>query len=80
MLGIEELSPKDRTIVRRGRRLQQYPAQPFHVTAAHTGMPGDSVALGDTLDNCDAFLSGRYDELPEEACYIRGSMKPRNGS
>jgi len=75
MLGIEELSPKDRTIVRRARRLQQYLAQPFHVTAAHTGIPGASVALGDTLDDCDAFLSGRYDELPEEACYMRGSMK-----
>jgi F-type H+-transporting ATPase subunit beta len=75
MLGIEELSEKDRRIVRRARRLQQYLTQPFHITAAHTGLPGVSVPLHDTLDDCEAFLSGKYDETPEEACYMRGSMK-----
>ncbi len=75
MLGIEELSEKDRRIVRRARRLQQYLTQPFHITAAHTGLPGVSVPLQDTLDDCEAFLSGKYDETPEEACYMRGSMK-----
>jgi F-type H+-transporting ATPase subunit beta len=75
MLGIEELSEKDRLIVARARRLQRYFSQPFYVTAEHTGMPGVSVPLTATLDDCDAFLSGRYDDLSEDACYMRGSMR-----
>jgi F-type H+-transporting ATPase subunit beta len=75
MLGIEELSEKDRLIVARARRLQRYFSQPFWVTAEHTGMPGVSVPLSATLDDCDAFLSGRYDDSNEDACYMRGSMQ-----
>jgi F-type H+-transporting ATPase subunit beta len=75
MLGIEELSEKDRRVVHRARRLQQYLTQPFYVTAAYTGQPGVSVPLQDTLDDCEAFLAGTYDTLPEQACYLRGSMK-----
>ncbi len=75
MLGVEELSASDRKIVHRARRLQQYLTQPFHITATHTGVPGVSVTLRDTLADCDAFLSGRYDELPEEHCYMRGTMQ-----
>ncbi len=74
MLGITELSEKDRTIVQRARRLQQYLTQPFHVTAAYTGHSGVSVPLRDTLDDCEAFLCGAYDALPEQACYMRGTM------
>jgi len=75
MLGIEELSPKDRQTVLRARKLQRYLTQPFCVTASHTGMEGISVSLKDTLDDCEAFLRGDYDEVPEEKCYMRGSMK-----
>ena len=75
MLGIGELSQKDRLVVRRARRLQQYLTQPFHVTAPYTGLAGTSVALQDTLDDSDAFLSGKYDEMPEDQCYMRGRMK-----
>jgi len=75
MLGIEELSPKDRLTVMRARKLQRYLTQPFWVTAAYTGMKGRSVKLADTLDDCEAFLRGHYDEVTEEACYMRGSMK-----
>lgn len=74
MLGIAELSENDRTIVQRARRLQQYLTQPFHVTAAYTGLPGVSVPLRDTLDDCEAFLRGDFDALPEQACYMRGTM------
>ena len=74
MLGIEELSPKDRRIVMRARKLQRYLTQPFQVIASHTGMKGLSVPLHQTLDDCDAFLLGRYDDLPEERCYMRGAM------
>ena len=75
MLGIEELSPKDRQIVMRARKLQRYLTQPFWATAAYTGLSGQSVKLSDTLDDCEAFLRGDYDELTEEQCYMRGSMK-----
>ena len=74
MLGIEELSAKDRRIVMRARKLQRYLTQPFWTTAAHTGIPGISVPLARTLEDCDAFLSGRYDEVPEDRCYMRGTM------
>jgi F-type H+-transporting ATPase subunit beta len=75
MLGIEELSAQDRAVVLRARKLQRYLTQPFHTTAAHTGIPGVAVPLHDTLEDCDAFLRGQYDDVPEDRCYMRGSMK-----
>jgi F-type H+/Na+-transporting ATPase subunit beta len=75
MLGIEELSPKDRRTVMRARKLQRYLTQPFWTTAGHTGMSGVSVPLDRLLDDCDGFLSGRFDQLDEAACYMRGGMQ-----
>ncbi len=74
MLGVEELSAKDRKIVARARKLQRYLSQPFWTTASHTGIEGASVPLQDTLDDCEAFLAGRHDDVPEEHCYMRGKM------
>jgi F-type H+-transporting ATPase subunit beta len=75
MLGIEELSVKDRRIVNRARKLQRYFTQPFKTTATFTGMQGVSVSLQETLKDCDAFLTGKYDHVPEEHCYMIGSME-----
>jgi F-type H+-transporting ATPase subunit beta len=75
MLGMEELSPQDRAIVLRARKLQRYLSQPFYVTAALSGIEGTSVSLADTLADCQAFLAGHYDDIPEEECYMRGSME-----
>jgi F-type H+-transporting ATPase subunit beta len=75
MLGIEELSADDRRIVMRARKLQRYLTQPFYTTASHTGIDGVSVPLARTIDDCEAFLLGRYDEVPEERCYMRGTME-----
>ena len=75
MLGVEELSAKDQTIVMRARKLQRYLTQPFWTTAAHTGIEGVSVPLERTLADCDDFLRGKHDEVPEERCYMRGSME-----
>ncbi len=75
MLGIEELSEKDRLIVMRARKLQRYLTQPFWVTAAHTGLEGASVSLQDVLDDCDAFMLGHFDDVTEDQCYMRGTMK-----
>jgi len=75
MLGIEELSEADRKVVMRARKLQRYLTQPFSVLAQHTKQLGVSVPLEQTLTDCEAFLSGHYDHLSEEQCYMRGSMQ-----
>lgn len=74
MLGVQELSEKDRLIVKRARRLQRYLSQPFQVTAQLTGIAGVSVPLAQTLDDCESFLQGRFDAVPEDQCYMRGTM------
>lgn len=74
MLGIEELSPEDRRIVTRARKLQRYLTQPFTVTAKHTGIKGVSVKLQDTLSDCDSLLTGHYDNLTEAQCYMLGRL------
>ncbi len=74
MLGIQELSEADRLVVQRARRLQRYLTQPFHVTAEHSGIKGVSVPLDETLSDCERFLAGEFDALPEEECYMRGAM------
>lgn len=75
MLGLEELSETDRRIVTRARKLQRYLTQPFHVTAAFTGITGASVPLETTLQDCEAFLRGDFDAVSEDHCYMRGSMQ-----
>ncbi len=75
MLGLEELSQTDRRIVMRARKLQRYLTQPFFSTAQHTGLQGASVPLRETLSDCDDFLTGKYDDVAEDKCYMRGGMK-----
>jgi len=75
MLGIEELSPEDRRIVERARRLQRYLTQPFSTVAEHTGMPGARVALTQTIADCEDFIDGKYDHLSEADCYMKGAMQ-----
>jgi F-type H+/Na+-transporting ATPase subunit beta len=74
MLGIEELAPEDRLIVQRARRLQRYLTQPFHAVRTQSGVAGVSVPLEQTLEDCERFVRGEFDTLPEERCYMRGSM------
>jgi len=77
MLGVEELSAKDQAIVTRARKLQRYLTQPFWTTASHTGVPGTSVPLATTLADCENFLRGKYDDVTESRCYMRGAMEDR---
>lgn len=78
MLGIQELSERDRQIVVRARKLQRYLTQPFYVTAEHAGMKGVSVPLEETLSDCEGFLAGEFDTKSEDECYMRGAMgRPR---
>jgi len=74
MVGMEELSPDDRLVVMRARKLQRYLTQPFFVVERHTGIDGETVPLAGTLDDCEAFLRGDFDSLTEEQCYMRGRM------
>lgn len=74
MLGVEELSNKDRQIVARARKLQRYLTQPFHSTAKHTGMEGVVVKLEDAITDCEGLISGHYDALDEKDCYMVGRL------
>ena len=75
LLGIEELGAADRKIVRRARRLQRFLTQPFMVTEAFTGTPGESVALADTLSGCRAILDGETDDWAEASLYMVGTLE-----
>ena len=74
LLGIEELSARDRLIVTRARRLQRFLTQPFAVTEAFTGKPGRSVPLVETLEGCRAILDGACDEWAESSLYMVGTI------
>lgn len=74
MLGIEELSPSDRLIVRRARRLERFLTQPFFLTEEFTGRKGRHVPLEKTLEGCEAILHGAMDEVAEEAFFMIGEI------
>jgi F-type H+-transporting ATPase subunit beta len=74
ILGIEELSPADRLVVKRARRLQRFLTQPFAVTEAFTGQKGRSVKLAETLRGCGAILAGECDEMAEASFYMAGTL------
>ncbi|HZV03200.1 MAG TPA: F0F1 ATP synthase subunit beta [Planctomycetota bacterium] len=74
MLGMEELSPEDRRVVVRARRLQRFLTQPFRVTESFMGHAGRSVPLAETMAGCRAVLDGECDDWPEEALYMVGTL------
>ena len=75
MLGIDELSPEDRRLVGRARRLRAFLTQPFFVAEAFTGTPGKRVAMADTVEGTAAILEGRCDALPEERLFMIGALE-----
>ena len=74
LLGIEELSARDRLVVGRARRLQRFLTQPFAVTEAFTGKAGRSVSLSETLKGCRAILDGVSDHWAESSLYMIGTI------
>ena len=74
ILGMDELSEEDRTVVRRARRLQRFLTQPFFTGERYTGIPGRYVPLEDTLKGCEAITSGQCDDVPEQAFYMTGTV------
>ncbi|AFY54974.1 ATP synthase F1 subcomplex beta subunit [Rivularia sp. PCC 7116] len=74
ILGLDELSEDDRLIVARARKVERFLSQPFFVAEVFTGAPGKYVKLEDTIKGFQAILSGEFDELPEQAFYMVGSI------
>jgi F-type H+-transporting ATPase subunit beta len=74
MLGIDELSPEDRTLVGRARRLRNFLTQPFFVTESFTGTPGRRVAVSATVEGTAAIVEGRCDQVPEEDLFMIGAL------
>jgi len=74
ILGMDELSEEDKLVVARARKIQKFLSQPFHVAEVFTGMPGKFVALEDTVRGFADICAGKYDDLPENAFYMVGSI------
>ena len=75
ILGMDELSEEDKLVVSRARKIQRFLSQPFHVAEVFTGSPGKFVQLEDTIKGFKALCSGEYDDLPEAAFYMVGTIE-----
>jgi F-type H+-transporting ATPase subunit beta len=75
ILGMDELSPEDKLVVARARKIQRFLSQPFHVAETFTGSPGKYVSLKDTIRGFKAIVEGEYDQLPEQAFYMIGTIE-----
>ncbi|MBQ1889166.1 MAG: F0F1 ATP synthase subunit beta, partial [Selenomonas sp.] len=74
ILGMEELSEEDKLTVSRARKIQRFLSQPFHVAEVFTGSPGKYVPLKETVRGFKEILEGKYDDLPENAFYMVGTI------
>ncbi|MFN7902043.1 MAG: F0F1 ATP synthase subunit beta [Holosporales bacterium] len=75
ILGMDELSEEDKLIVARARKIQRFLSQPFHVAEVFTGTPGVFVKIEDTIKGFKGIVSGKYDDLPESAFYMVGTIE-----
>jgi F-type H+-transporting ATPase subunit beta len=75
ILGMDELSDEDKTIVRRARRIQRFLSQPFFVAEQFTGFAGKYVKLEDTIRGFKGIIDGKYDDLPEGAFLYVGTIE-----
>ena len=74
ILGMEELSEEDKTLVYRARKIQNFLSQPFHVAENFTGVKGEYVPLSETIKGFKAIISGEMDEYPENAFFNVGTI------
>jgi F-type H+/Na+-transporting ATPase subunit beta len=74
ILGIDELSEDQKLTVARARKIQKFLSQPFHVAEQFTGTPGRYVKIADTVKGFRGIVEGRYDEIPEQAFYMKGTI------
>src|SRR5579871_4745232 len=75
ILGMDELSEDDKLIVARARKIERFLSQPFHVAEVFTGTPGVFVNLEDTIKGFKGIVAGEYDDLPESAFYMVGTIE-----
>nr|ARQ82230.1 ATP synthase CF1 subunit beta [Ostreobium sp. HV05042]ARQ82303.1 ATP synthase CF1 subunit beta [Ostreobium sp. HV05007a] len=75
ILGLDELSEEDRLIVARARKIERFLSQPFFVAEVFTGSPGKYVSLSETIRGFNLILSGKFDNLPEQAFYLVGDIE-----
>ena len=75
ILGMDELSEEDKLTVSRARKIQRFLSQPFHVAEVFTGAPGKLVSLEDTIKGFKGIVNGEYDDLPEAAFYMVGTIE-----
>lgn len=75
ILGMEELSEDDKVTVARARKIQRFLSQPFNVAEVFTGTPGKYVKLDDTIKGFKAIADGQYDDMPEQAFYMVGTIE-----
>ena len=75
ILGVEELSEEDRSIVTRARKIQRFLTQPFFVAEQFTGQAGRYVSINDTVKGFTEILAGQHDDLPEQAFYMVGTIE-----
>ena len=74
ILGIDELSDEDKVVVQRARKVERFLSQPFFVAEAFTGSPGTYVPIEDTVRSFKEIVAGEYDDYPEKAFYMKGSI------
>jgi F-type H+-transporting ATPase subunit beta len=75
ILGMDELSEEDKLTVARARKIQRFLSQPFHVAEVFTGTPGVFVNLEDTIKGFKGIVAGEYDDMPESAFYMVGTIE-----
>lgn len=75
ILGVDELSDEDKTIVARARKIQRFLTQPMFVAEVFTGQPGRYVKIEDTVKGFKEILEGKHDNLPENAFYMVGTIE-----
>jgi len=75
ILGIDELGDEDKLVVARARKIQRVLSQPFHVAEQFTGLKGKYVKLADTIRGFKEIADGKYDDLPEQAFYLQGTIE-----
>ncbi len=75
ILGMDELGEEDKLVVSRARKIQRFLSQPFHVAEVFTGMPGRYVELADTIKGFKGIVEGKYDQLPEQAFFMVGTIE-----
>tara|TARA_B100001123_G_scaffold249896_1_gene278991 strand:- start:6 stop:1382 length:1377 start_codon:yes stop_codon:yes gene_type:complete len=75
ILGMDELSEDDKLSVTRARKIIRFFSQPFFVAETFTGAPGKYVQLSETIKGFNGIVNGDYDDLPEQAFYMVGSIE-----